>query len=109
MTDIYREMARKGGVLETQFNEVYPMFYCWGKGEVEDCLDGPRNHPYFDDYWKSKIPKIEEIDCPTYIICSWGDNGIHTRGTLHAYKTIPAEHKYLEIHQEQKWEWAATE
>lgn len=111
MTDLYREMARKGGILETQFMKVYPTMYNWGYNEVEDPMDGSDNHPYFDEYWQSKIPRLERIRCPAYIVCSWGDNGIHTRGTLNAYKEISSRVNdvYLEIHQLQKWEMAATE
>lgn len=61
------------------------------------------SHVYFDEYWRSKIPALERITCPTYIISSWGDHGIHTRGTLNAYYKIPAKEKYLEIYQYQKY------
>ncbi|KZL85929.1 family hydrolase [Colletotrichum incanum] len=109
MTDLYREMSMKGGIRETQFSELYPMFFNWGKNLVEDPTDGCKTHPYFDEYWQSKIPAISNIQCPAYIICSWGDHAIHTRGTLNAWERITKGEKYLEIHQHQKWEWAVTE
>ncbi|KAJ4200259.1 hypothetical protein NW767_007780 [Fusarium falciforme] len=109
MTDLYREMTFKGGIPETQFSGLYPVFWNWGRNHVEDATYGGLEHPYFDDYWKSKLPNLENIQCPTYIICSWGDHCIHTRGTLNAWKKIPAKEKFLEVHQYQKWEWATTE
>lgn len=78
------------------------MFWNWGKNLVEDSLYGSREHPYFDQYWQSKIPALNKIQCPAYIICGWGDHGIHTRGTLNAWKEISSKEKYLEIHQYQK-------
>lgn len=69
---------------------------------MEDPTYGGLEHPYFDDYWKSKLPNLENIKCPTYIICGWGDHCIHTRGTLNAWKKIPAKEKFLELHQYQK-------
>ncbi|KAL2783263.1 Alpha/Beta hydrolase protein [Aspergillus keveii] len=108
MTDIYREMAFKGGIPEKQFNEIYPFFWNFGRNLIDDSLYG-REHPFFGEYWQSKIPALEQIECPAYIICSWGDHGIHTRGTLNAWKKISSTEKYLEIHQCQKWEWAVTE
>ncbi|KAK2484334.1 hypothetical protein H9L39_06126 [Fusarium oxysporum f. sp. albedinis] len=109
MTDLYREMALKGGIPETQFNPLYPQFYNWGRGLVEDPADGQKSHPYFDEYWQSKIPALEKIDCPAYVICSWGDHAIHTRGTINGYYLISSKVKFLEIHQYQKWEFAIME
>ncbi|KAI1840040.1 hypothetical protein JX265_013526 [Neoarthrinium moseri] len=109
MTDIYREMARKGGIPEIQFNTLYPFFFNWGRGMVEDPMDGPSNHAYFDEYWQSKVVALDKIECPAYIICSWGDHGIHTRGTINGYYGIRSKVKYLELHQHQKWEWSVTE
>ncbi|KAF5235501.1 hypothetical protein FANTH_11693 [Fusarium anthophilum] len=109
MTDIYREMAFKAGIPENQFNETYALFWNWGKNLVEDSLYGLRERPYFDQYWQSKKPALNNIQCPAYIICGWGDHGIHTRGTLNAWKEISSDEKYMEIHQYQKWwEWAVT-
>ncbi|KAG7406685.1 hypothetical protein Forpe1208_v014400 [Fusarium oxysporum f. sp. rapae] len=102
MADMYREMASKGGVSEKQFSECYPIFWNWSNNLVEDSLYGTRKHPYFDDYWRSKIPALNKIECPTYIICSWDDHGIHTRGALNAWREISSKEKYLEIHQDQK-------
>ncbi|KAH7325698.1 Alpha/Beta hydrolase protein [Stachybotrys elegans] len=109
MTDLYREMIYKGGIREVQFNLNYANIYDWGRGQVENYNEMQLAHPFFDEYWQSKIPRLANIVCPTYIICGWGDHGIHTRGTLHAYKTISSKIKYLELHQCQKWEWSVTE
>ncbi|KAF2008962.1 CocE/NonD family hydrolase [Aaosphaeria arxii CBS 175.79] len=102
-------MSMKGGIPETQFSSVYAHLYNWGHGLVEDAKDAITSHPYFDEYWQSKIPALERIECPVYIICGWGDHGIHTRGTLNAYYNINSKEKYLELHQYQKWEFAVSE
>ncbi|KAJ5761284.1 Peptidase S15/CocE/NonD C-terminal [Penicillium odoratum] len=109
MTDLYREMARKGGIPETQFMAVYPHLYNWGRGLVEDSGNAHFQHPFFDDYWRSKIPRLDQIKCPAYVVSCWGDQGIHTRGTLNGWKQIGSTTKYLEIHPYQKWEFALTE
>lgn len=69
---------------------------------MEDPTDGYKSHKYFDEYWQSKTPALEKIQCPAYIICSWGDHGIHTRGTINGWYKIDSKDKYLEIHQYQK-------
>lgn len=80
----------------------YPMLFNWGSGLVETVESILDKHPYFDEYWQSKIPDLAKIKVPAYIICSWGDQGIHTRGTLNAWKAISSAQKWLEIHQYQK-------
>ncbi|KAJ5390550.1 Peptidase S15/CocE/NonD C-terminal [Penicillium cataractarum] len=82
MTDLYREMARKGGIPETQFMAVYPHLYNWGTSLVEDSGNAHFEHPFFDDYWRSKIPRLEKIKCPTYIV------GILTEESLSRQKAF---------------------
>ncbi|KAJ6017751.1 Peptidase S15/CocE/NonD C-terminal [Penicillium sp. IBT 35674x] len=117
MTDIYREMARKGGIPETQFGAIYnlltmaryPHLYNWSRGLVEDNGNAHMEHPFFDEYWQSKIPRLSQIKCPAYIVTCWGDQGIHNRGTLNGWKLISSPTRFLEIHPYQKWEFAVSE
>lgn len=81
----------------------YPYQFNWGRGLVEDASKAHYEHPYFDEYWESKIPRVEEIQCPAYIVCGWGDHAIHTRGTLNGWRRIGSANKYLEIHCYQKY------
>ncbi len=60
-------------------------------------------HPMLDDFWKSKQPDLEEVDVPTYVVASWTDHGIHTRGTLEGFRRISSRDKYLEVHGQKKW------
>ncbi|KAJ5509961.1 Peptidase S15/CocE/NonD C-terminal [Penicillium expansum] len=99
----------QGGIPETQFMSQYPYQFNSGRGLVEDASKAHYEHPYFDEYWESKIPRVEEIQCPAYIVCGWGDHAIHTRGTLNEWRRIGSANKYLEIHCYQKWEYALTE
>lgn len=78
------------------------MFFNWGNELVEDSVSPGFDHPFFDEYWQSKIPRLENITCPAYVVCGWGDHGIHTRGTLNGWEKIQSKEKYLEIHQYQK-------
>jgi putative CocE/NonD family hydrolase len=39
------------------------------------------------------------------VVSSWADHGIHTRGTLEAYKRTGSQRKWLEIHGRKKWMW----
>jgi uncharacterized protein len=38
-------------------------------------------------------------------VASWSDQGLHTRGTLEAYKRIGSREKWLEVHGRKKWHY----
>jgi uncharacterized protein len=38
-------------------------------------------------------------------VASWSDHGLHTRGTLEAYKRISSNEKWLEVHGRKKWHY----
>ncbi|OAL54674.1 hypothetical protein IQ07DRAFT_596165 [Pyrenochaeta sp. DS3sAY3a] len=109
MTDLYREMTWKGGMKETQFTPLYRFFFNWSNNLIEDCVTDAYSHPFDDEYWESLRPRLSDITVPTYVISSWGDHGIHTRGSINGWNGISSAVKYLEMHQCQKWEWALTE
>ena len=101
--DTYREVARHGGIPDTHF---WPYLWRrWGASttEIEDLEAGMREHPLFDDYWASKASVYERIRTPAFIVASWTDQGLHTRGTLEGFKQISSPRKWLEIHGRKKW------
>ena len=49
------------------------------------------------------MPSIEGIETPSYVVASWADQGLHTRGTLEAFKRMGAKEKWLEVHGQKKW------
>jgi predicted acyl esterase len=102
-SDTYNEIVRHGGIPETHF---WPHIQVrWGVSDkkVEDLWALTTEHPYFDDYWRSKVADFAAIDVPAYIVASWTDHGVHTRGTLEGFKGISSAQKWLEIHGSKKW------
>ena len=102
-SDTYNEIVRHGGIPETYF---WPFIQArWGCSNtmIEDLWALTREHPFFDDYWKSKVPDFDAIKVPAYVVASWSDHGVHTRGTLEAFKKIASEQKWLEVHGNKKW------
>ena len=57
----------------------------------------------FDAFWESKAAKFERIRVPAYIVASWTDHGMHTRGTLEGFKRVSSAQKWLEVHGRKKW------
>jgi predicted acyl esterase len=62
-------------------------------------------HPFYDEYWKSKAPDLSQIKVPAYVVASWCDQGLHTRGTIEGFKQMSSDHKWLEVHSQKKWEY----
>jgi predicted acyl esterase len=102
-SDTYNEIVRHGGIPETWF---WPHIQVrWGVSDkrVEDLWALTAEHPHFDDYWRSKVADFAAIDVPAYIVASWTDHGVHTRGTLEGFKGMSSQQKWLEIHGSKKW------
>lgn len=102
-TDTYREVARHGGIPETWFWPYLPGRWGHSTTRIEDLLAEDREHPFFDAFWKSKAADFSAIRAPAYVVASWTDQGLHTRGTLEGFKKIASEQKWLEVHGRKKW------
>jgi predicted acyl esterase len=101
--DTYREVARHGGIPETHFWPYIAKRWGVSTTRVEDLLAEAAEHPFFDAYWESKAAKYTGIKVPAYIVASWTDHGMHTRGTLEGFKRIASKQKWLEVHGRKKW------
>lgn len=102
-SDTYREVARHGGIPETSF---WPYIWeRWGAstGEIEDLERETREHPLFDDFWASKAADLEAIEVPAFVVASWTDQGLHTRGTLEGFRRMSSPWKRLYVHGGKKW------
>ena len=104
-SDWYREFAYHGGIPETSFFVRGMANLQWSTTRTEDTLANAQAHPLYDAYWASKECDLEAIEVPAYVVASWSDQGLHTRGTLEAYKRIRSKSKWLEIHGRKKWQY----
>lgn len=108
-SDTYREVVRHGGIPDSWF---WPYLWArWGASttRIEDLEAETKAHPFFDAYWASKAADLSKITVPAYIVASWTDQGLHTRGTLEGFKRIASEQKWLEVHGRKKWYYYAPE
>jgi uncharacterized protein len=104
-SDWYREFAYHGGIRETSFLVRGTENLQWSTTRTEDTLANALAHPLYDAYWASKECNLEAIDLPAYVVASWSDQGLHTRGTLEAYKRMQSKQKWLEVHGRKKWNY----
>ena len=114
LTDVYRDIFCYGGVSETGF----PLF--WWVTEVKPAINGTeedfikaegsiptdyiKNHPFYDDYWKAKAAKLEEITVPMLVCASFSDHGLHTMGSFRAFERARSEYKWVYTHRWGKWD-----
>jgi putative CocE/NonD family hydrolase len=104
LTDPYREFIFHGGIQDTSFPALWQHNRLkFSTSKVEALFDMGTAHPFDDEYWASKRPDFSKIEVPAYVIASWSDQGLHTRGTLEAFENIASKHKYLEVHGRKKW------
>lgn len=102
-SDTYREVVYHGGIPETSF---WPYIWeRWGAshGPIEDLETETAQHPYFDEFWQSKAADLERVTVPAWVVGSWSDQGLHTRGTLEGFRRISSPDKWLDIHGRKKW------
>ena len=102
-SDTYRELARHGGIPETGFWPYLPGRWGHSTTEVEDLMAEDAEHPFFDAFWASKAAALERIEVPAFVVASWSDQGLHTRGTLEGFRRIASPDKWLEVHGRKKW------
>lgn len=105
VSDFYRELYFHGGIPDTQFTVGLFGAMSVSRTRVEDMVAMAREHQLYDEYWRSKNADLAAIDVPAFVVASWSDHGLHTRGTLEGFKRISSEHKWLEIHGRKKWQY----
>ena len=104
-SDWYREFAYHGGIPETSFLPRGCANLQYSLNRVEDTAANARAHPLHDAYWQSKECDLESIKVPAFVVASWSDHGLHTRGTLEAYERMRSPQKWLEVHGRKKWHY----
>ena len=106
VSDRYREMAYHGGIPENRFGPMWRSRRVpYSHQRVEDTVTMYAEHPLWDAYWQSKTPDLSRIQVPAYVVASWSDQGLHTRGTLEGFKQIRSRQKWLTVHGRKKWQY----
>jgi predicted acyl esterase len=104
VSDLYRELYFHGGIRETVFStRIRDLGFRCTTTRVEDYVGMALRHPLFDDYWASKNADLSKITVPAFIVASWSDHALHTRGTIEGFKKIASKEKWLMVHGRKKW------
>jgi uncharacterized protein len=106
VSDRYREMAYHGGIPENRFGPMWRSRRVpYSHQRVEDTMTMYAEHPMWDAYWESKTADLSKVQVPAFIVASWSDQGLHTRGTLEGFKRISSKQKWLLVHGRKKWQY----
>ena len=106
LSDRYREMSYHGGIPEDRFGPMWRSRRVpYSTGRVEDTVAMYAEHPLCDEYWKSKTPDLARVQVPAFVVASWSDQGLHTRGTIEGFRRIASEDKWLLVHGRKKWQF----
>ena len=102
-SDIYREFRYEGGIPSVGFQSF---IYDSLGGElpnrmIEDSPAMALKYPFINNYWRDKMPKIENIEIPAYVTA--GMSHIHMRGSVSAFRRLSSKEKWLRIHREFEW------
>lgn len=100
-TDLYRCDVVRGGIPDVGFNNHMISKFA-GPGMVEDIPAMVRSYPLMNSYWESKIPALDKVDVPAYVVSSW-TNLIHTMGTLDGWRSLASKDKWLRVHNTHEW------
>lgn len=60
-------------------------------------------HPFFDEYWRSRVPDLSKITVPLLSAGNWGGAGLHLRGNIEGFTGAASDSKWLEMHGNQHW------
>lgn len=102
-TDTYREVVTHGGIPDTWFWPYLIRRWGYSSTEIEDLARETEEHPWCDAFWQSKAARPERIQVPAYVVASWSDQGLHTRGTIEGFERLGSSEKWLEVHGQKKW------
>jgi predicted acyl esterase len=106
VSDRYREMAYHGGIPENRFGPMWRSRRVpYSHQRVEDTVTMYAEHPMWDAYWEGKTADLSKVEVPAFVVASWSDQGLHTRGTLEGFKRISSKQKWLLVHGRKKWQY----
>lgn len=75
---------------------------CFGNYEMEDLRAGMMAYPLYNNYWKEKAADFKKIECPAYVVASYGSQ-VHVRGTFEGFRKISSKEKWLRVHNTNEW------
>jgi predicted acyl esterase len=86
------------GIPETYFWPYIGHRWGCGTGLVEDLEAETAEHPLLDGFWASKAADLSRVTSPAFVVASWSDQGLHTRGAFEGFKKISSPARPVDSH-----------
>lgn len=102
-TDLYRDFARPGGILEAGFSILWSAGVRRGGRTRWALRDEMLARPAWDDFWAARVADLERIEVPALICGSFSDHSLHSRGSFEGFRRISSKHRWLYTHRAGKW------
>jgi uncharacterized protein len=101
-TDVYRDMARPGGIRETGFVKIWSRPLKTVRLKYNPGEENAKR-PLRDEWWQALVPDLPKIEVPALICGSFSDNNLHSRGAMRAFEQINSPERHLYTHRGGKW------
>lgn len=100
-SDLYRNSLVQGGIPDTEFsNRVGSRLV--SQNNVESTVKRLADHPFWDDYWADKRPKVEDIKAAAYVGADIA-TVLHTAGTIDGFRRLGTKDKWLRVNNTNEW------
>ncbi|WP_375395928.1 CocE/NonD family hydrolase [uncultured Sphingomonas sp.] len=103
LTDVYRDFARPGGVLENGFSKLWSRLTGREARVRASLYDAICAHPERDEWYAARTPRIEDIAVPILVCGSFSDHLLHSRGSFELFRRAGSRDKWLYTHRDGKW------
>jgi uncharacterized protein len=102
-TDAYRDLFRPGGIAEVGFVKIWSRLLRSTTRLKYQPAEENTQRPLYDEWWRSLVPNLPDIEVPALICGSFSDNNLHSRGSIRAFEQIGSSDKHLYTHRGGKW------
>jgi predicted acyl esterase len=103
LSDLYRDFARPGGVMENGFSKLWSWLTSKEARISEPFYKAILKHPDRDDWYGARTPHLERIQVPMLVCGSFSDHLLHTRGSFEVFRRAGSPQKWLYTHRDGKW------
>lgn len=103
LTDVYRDFARRGGVVNDGFYRLWAVATGRAARLRVDLLAEQRRRPLLDEFWASLVPDLANIEVPMLVCASFSDSDLHTQGSFRAFQRAGSTEKFAYTHRAGKW------
>lgn len=99
--DLLGDDMLRGGIPDPMFNSLV-VTRTPGNNFIQDTPNMSLKYPYYNGFWKDKVPVFEKIRVPAYIVASY-NSPVHVHGSFECFRRANTEEKWLRIHNTGEW------